>query len=143
MEKPVLPKLWAWIILVILALLDSSMDMLFTNSRGLQGFLWKPVADFFGIQYAIMGVPFILVAFFIVVKFGTFLERKIEKIHYAEELVLTALVLAYGIFDLWSFSVYVFDFSLIQNHLYLIPILVVAATLYAWWAEKKLKASMK
>ena len=48
--KVVLSKLWAWIILVLLAILDVSLDMIFANSQGFQGFFWKPIADFLGIQ---------------------------------------------------------------------------------------------
>ncbi|MBU2504026.1 MAG: hypothetical protein KJ879_03170 [Nanoarchaeota archaeon] len=137
--KVVLSKLWAWTILVILAILDASLDMIFSNSQGLQNFFWKPIADFFGIQSAILGVPLLLMVFFVVVKFGAFLERKTEKIQYAEELVLTTLVILYGLFDLWLILVYFFNFTLFKSHFYLIPIFIIIGTAYSWWAEKKLK----
>ena len=137
--KVVLSKLWAWIILVILAILDSSLDMIFANSSGLQSSFWKPIANFLGIQHAILGVPILLIIFFVTVKIGAFLEKKIEKVQYAEELVLTTLVILYGLFDLWSISVYFFNFTLVKNHLYLIPILIIVGVAYSWWAEKKLK----
>ncbi|MBU2589489.1 MAG: hypothetical protein KKA65_03510 [Nanoarchaeota archaeon] len=137
--KVVLSKLVAWIILVFLAILDSSLDMIFVNSSGLQSSFWKPIADFFGIKYAILGVPLLLIIFFIAVKIGAFLEKKIEKVQYAEELVLTTLVIVYGLFDLWLILVYFFKFTLIKNHLYLIPILIVIGAAYSWWAENKLK----
>ncbi len=63
--------------------------MIFANSQGLQGFFWKPIADFFGIQFVILGIPILLIIFFVAVKIGAFLEKKIEKVQYAEELVLT------------------------------------------------------
>lgn len=137
--KVVLSKLWAWIILVFLAILDASLDMIFANSQGLQGFFWKPIADFFGIQSAILAVPLLLIVFFVAVKIGAFLEEKIERVQYAEELVLTTLVILYGLFDLWLISVYFFNFTLIKSHLYLIPIFIVVGTVYSWWAEKKLR----
>lgn len=137
--KVVLSKLWAWIILVILAILDASLDMIFANSQGLQGFFWKPIADFLGIQSAILGVPILLIIFFIVVKIGAFLEKKIEKVQYAEELVLTTLVIVYSLFDLWLILVYFFNFTLFKSHFYLIPIFIIIGTAYSWWAEKKLK----
>ncbi|MBU2562562.1 MAG: hypothetical protein KKF68_02795 [Nanoarchaeota archaeon] len=111
----------------------------FSNSRGLQSFFWKPIANFLGIQHAILGVPILLIIFFVAVKVGAFLEKKIEKIQYAEELVLTTLVIFYGLFDLWLISVYFFNFTLFKSHLYLIPIFIVIGIVYSWWAEKKLK----
>jgi len=136
--KVVLSKFWAWIILVGLAVLDASLDMIFANSQGLQSSFWKPIADFFGMQSAIWGVPLLLIVFFVAVKIGAFLEEKIEKVRYAEELVLTTLVILYGLFDLWLILVYFFDFGLFRNHFYLIPIFIVVGTAYSWWAEKKL-----
>jgi len=140
-KKPrvILSKFWAWIILVMLAILDSSLDMIFSDSQGLQNFFWKPIADFFGIQYAILGVPLLLIAFFIVIKIGAFLEKKIEKVQYAEELVLTTLVIVYGLFDLWLILVHFFNFTLIKNHFYLIPIFIVIGIIYSWLAEKKIR----
>ena len=41
--KEILSKFWAWIILIFLAILDASLDMIFANSQGLQGFFWKPI----------------------------------------------------------------------------------------------------
>jgi len=139
MKKVVLSKLWAWIFLVLLALLDSFLDMFFAGNSGLKSFFWQPIADLTRIKYAPLMVPFLLIIFFIVVKFGAFLEKKIEKVNKAEELILTTLVVAYGVFNLWLILVYLFGFSLFRNHLYLIPVLIVIATAYAWWAENKLK----
>lgn len=138
MKKVVLSKFWAWIILVGLAVLDASLDMIFANSQGLQSSFWKPIADFFGMQSAIWGVPLLLIIFFVAVKIGAFLEEKIEKVQYAEELVLTTLVILYGLFDLWLILVYFFNFTLFKNHFYLIPIFIVVGVGYSWWAEKKL-----
>jgi len=137
--KVILSKLWAWIILVILAVLDASLDMIFANSQGLQSSFWKPIADFFGIQSAILGVPILLIIFFVAVKIGALLEKKIEKVQYAEELVLTTLVILYGLFDLWLISIYFFNFTLFKSHFYLIPIFIIIGIAYSWWAEKKLK----
>ena len=80
-----------------------------------------------------------MIVFFIAVKIGALLEKKIEKIQYAEELVLTTLVIIYGLFDLWLILVYFFNFTLIKNHFYLIPIFIGVGIAYSWWAEKKLK----
>ena len=134
-----LSKLWAWIILVLLALVDSFLDMFFADNTGLKSFFWNPVANFTGMKYAPLAVPVLLLIFFIAVKIGTLLEEKIEKVHHAEELVLTTLVIAYGAFNLWLISFYFFGFSLLNNRLHLIIILIIIATAYAWWAEKRLK----
>ncbi|MBU3923471.1 MAG: hypothetical protein KJ592_00985 [Nanoarchaeota archaeon] len=139
MKKVVLSKSWAWIILLGLAVLDASLDMIFANSQGLQSSFWKPIADFFGIQSAIFGVPLLLLIFLVAVKIGAFLEEKIEGVLYAEELVLTTLVIVYGLFDLWLVLVYFFNFNLFRNHFYLIPLLIVVGVAYSWWAEKRLK----
>ncbi|MFH1641835.1 MAG: hypothetical protein ABIC04_02965 [Nanoarchaeota archaeon] len=139
MKKVVLSKLWAWIILVLLAFLDSFLDMFLADNSGLQSFFWNPIANLFGMRYAPLMVPFLLLIFFVVAKFGAFLEKKIDKMPHAEELVLTTLVVAYGIFNLWLILVYFFKFSLFRSHIQLIPVIIMAATIYAWWAEKNLK----
>ena len=84
-------------------------------------------------------VPFVLLIFYFFVKGLSRLIEKTEKIIYSEELVLTTLVLVYGVFDLWLILFYLFNFGLIKNHFYLIPILIAVGILYDWWAEKKLK----
>ena len=137
--KVVLSKLWAWIILVILAVLDALLDMIFSDSQGLQGFFWKSIANFFRIQSAILAVPLLLIIFFVAVKIGAFLEKKIERVQYAEELVLTTLVILYGLFNLWCILVYFFNFTLFKSYFYLIPIFIIVGIVYSWWAEKKLK----
>ena len=140
-QKPelVLSKTWGWIILVLLAILDASLDMIYSESSGLQGFFWKPISEFLGIKYAILGVPILLIIFFIIVKIGTFLEKKTEKIQFAEEIVITTLVIVYGLFDLWLIAFHIFDFRIIRNHYFLIPLLIVIGVIYSWWAEKKIK----
>ncbi len=139
MKRAVLPKLWAWIFLLLLALLDSFLDMFFAANSGLKSFFWQPIAEFTGIKYAPLMVPFLLIIFFILVKLCAFLEKKIENVNKAEELVLTTLVVAYGLFNLWLILVYLFKFSLFRNPIHLIPALVVVAMAYAWWAERILK----
>ena len=85
--------------------------------------------------------PFILVIFYFAVKGGAWLAKKVDKISVkAEELVLTTLVIVYGVFDLWLILVYFFNFSLFRNHYYLIPVLIIIGTSYSWWAENKLKS---
>jgi len=135
----VLPKLWAWIFLLLLALLDSFLDMFFAANSGLKSFFWQPIAEFTGIKYAPLMVPFLLIIFFILVKLCAFLEKKIENVNKAEELVLTTLVIVYGVFVLWLISFYLFNFRLFRSHYYLIPVLIVIGITYSWWAENKLK----
>ncbi len=143
MKRAVLSKLWAWIILAVLALVDTFIDMIFANNSGLQGFFWNPVARLFGIKYAPLAVPLVLGIFWIIAKLGALLESRMEKTPMAEELVLTTMVIGYGLFDLWLVLVYGFGFSLFSSHLQLIPIIVVAASVYAWLAEKELKKGRK
>jgi len=145
MKKPekiknvVLSKKIGWIILAILVFLDALLDV----RRGVEGNpVWQPILNYVGIQYTPLFVPLVLLLFYFVVKGGAWLTRKVDKINYkTEELVLTALVLAYFVFDLWVISVDFFGFRLIRNHYYLTPVLVVIVLIYSVWAEKKLKKS--
>ena len=136
----VLSKTYGWIILVALVLLDAILDIIFAKGSGVQSGIWKPISNLSGINNPLFLTPIVLIIFYLVVKGGAWLTKKTDKIDfYAEELVLTALVLVYGVFDLWLISVYLFNFTLIKNHYYLIPILIVIGIAYSWWAEKKLK----
>ena len=136
-KKVVFSKPTAWIILTILVFLDAFLDI----KRGIEGNpLWQPVVNVIGINYVPFLVPFVLLLFYFVVKGGAWLSRKVDKIPIkSEELVLTALVLAYFVFDLWVISVDFFNFNLIKNHYYLTPILVVIVVGYSLWAEHYLK----
>ena len=137
--KPVLSKTWAWMILIGLVVLDASLDLIFAEGKGLESPIWKPIANLLEVNNPILLTPFVLLTFFIVVKIVSFLEKKIDKIPNAEELVLTILVIVYAVFDLWLILVYLFDFRLFKSHLYLIPVLIVIGIAYGWWAENKLK----
>lgn len=140
MKKVVLSKSWGWIIITLLVLLDALLDMLFAKGKGLENNVLKPITDIFGITSPLLAVPFVLILFYFVVKGGAWLAEKVDKVKVkAEELVLTTLVIVYGIFDIWLLSVYLFDFRLFKSHYYLIPILILAGIIYEWWAERKLK----
>ena len=138
--KVVLSKTLGWIILIALVLFDALLDVIFAKGKGLESNILKPVADLFGISNPLFMTPLVLIIFYFGVKGGAWLSKKVDKIPtQAEELVLTALVIVYGIFDLWLISVYFFNFTLIKNHFYLIPILIIVGIVYSWWAENKLK----
>jgi len=140
MKRVVLSKFWGWIILIVLVVFDAFLDVVFAEGKGLESNILKPVADLAGISNPIFMTPFVLLIFYFAVKGGAWLVRKVDKITFkAEELVLTTLVIVYGVFDLWLISVYFFDFRLFKSHYYLIPILIVIGIAYNWWAEKKLK----
>ena len=139
-SREVLSKTYGWIILVALILLDAILDIIFAKGSGVQSGIWKPISNLFGINNPLFLTPIVLVLFYLLVKGGAWLTKKTDKIgFYAEELVLTTLVIVYGVFDLWLISVYLLNFKLIKNHYYLIPILIVIGIAYSWWAEKKLK----
>ena len=138
-QRVVLSKTYGWIILIALVLLDALLDVIFAEGKGLESPIWKPIANLLEVNNPILLTPFVLLTFFIVVKIVSFLEKKIDKIQNAEELVLTILVIVYAVFDLWLILVYLFDFRLFKSHLYLIPILIVIGIAYGWWAENKLK----
>jgi len=139
--KAVLSKTLGWTILTILVILDASLDVIFAGGKGLESHILRPVADLFGINNPIFMTPLVFVIFYFAIKGGAWLAKKFDKVTIkAEELVLTTLVIVYGIFDLWLILFYVFDFRLIKNHYYLIPVLALAGIIYSWWAEKKLKS---
>lgn len=138
--KVVLSKTYGWIILIALVLLDALLDVIFAHGSGLESPVWKPIANLLGVSNPLFLTPLVLILFYFVVKVGAWLTRKADKIEVkSEELVLTTLVIVYGIFVLWLISVYLFNFTLVKNHLYLIPILIIIGIAYSWWAEKKLK----
>ena len=137
MKKVVLSKKVGWIVLTVLLFIDAFLNVI----RGAEGNpIWKPILNYVGIQYTPIFVPFVLLIFYFVVKGGAWLSRKVDKIPIkSEELVLTSLVLAYFVFDLWVISVDFFDFRLIKNNYYLTSILVIVVLIYGLWAEHKLK----
>ncbi len=140
MKRIVLSKTWAWIILTGLIILDAFLDVIFVKGKGLESNILRPIANLFGINNPLFLTPIVLVILYMVIKGVSWLTKKIDKILIkAEELVLTTLVIIYGIFDLWLILIYFFNFRLFKSHLYLIPILIVIGIAYAWWAENKLK----
>ncbi len=137
--KPVLSKLWAWIIIILLVVIDASLDLIFADGRGLESNILKPVSNLLGISNPLFLTPLVLIIFFIGVKLLAFLIEKFDKTPNAEELILTILVIVYAIFDLWLILTYFFDFRIFRSHYYLIPILIAIGIAYGWWAENKLK----
>lgn len=140
MKSPILSKTTGWIVLVVLVVLDASIDLIFAKGKGLESPVWKPMASMLGISNPLLLTPLVLLLFFACVKIFGFLIGKIDKVPMAEELILTILVIVYGIFDLWLISVYVFGFKIFRSHLQLIPILIAVGIIYGWWAENKLKS---
>ena len=136
--KVVLSKTSGWIILIALIILDASLDLIFAHGRGLESGIWRRVTN------PLFLTPLVLVLFYLLAKGGAWLAKNIDKVTIkAEELVLTTLVIVYGLFDLWLISVYIFNFRLFKTHYYLIPILIIAGIIYETWAEKKLKPQKK
>lgn len=112
--------------------------------RGREGNpLWKPIVDIVGIEKVPFLVPFILILFYFVVKAVGWIIHKTDKTPKSEELVLTALVLIYGIFVVWTIAVDFLNFTLITNfHIMIIPLTIIALG-YSLWAQKKLKIEAK
>lgn len=138
--KVVLSKKTGWIILAGLVLLDAVLDLIFAGGRGVESNILKPIADLLRVSNPVFLTPVVLVIFYLAIKGGAWLVRKTDKLPVkSEELVLTALVLVYGVFDLWLVLVYFFNFTLFRNHYYLIPILIIVGIAYSWWAENKIK----
>ena len=97
----ILSKTWGWIVIIFLVLLDASLDVIFAGGRGLESPVWKPIATLLGINNPLFMTPLVLIIFYFLIKGGAWLARKVDKItKNSEELVLTALVIVYGLFDL-------------------------------------------
>ena len=138
MRKFTLPRLYGWIILTVLVFIDTFLDVL----RGRQGNpLWKPVIDVIGIEYTPILVPLVIILFYVVVKVGGWIIFKVDKLPQSEEILLTSLVLALAAYDIWVISVDFLNFTLIQSHLHMIPILIVVVMGYALCAEYMIKRS--
>ena len=120
-----------------MVLLDALLDVIFAHGSGLESSIWKPIANLLRVNNPLFLTPIVLIIFYFVVKGGAWLTRKTDKIEVkSEELVLTTLVIVYGVFVLWLISVYLFNFTLFKNHYYLIPLLIIIGIVYSWWAEK-------
>ena len=135
MKNPVLSKKVGWISLAVLVLIDSFLDVI----RGAEGNpLWIPVLNRIGINNAPFLVPFVLLLFYLFVRVLGYLVNKFDKTPMAEELVLTALVIVYAVFDIWAISVDFLGFRLIKNFRYMIIPMTIIGVGYALWAQKRL-----
>ena len=135
MREPVLSKKIGWIVLAILVLIDAFLDVI----RGVEGNpLWIPIVNMIGIKNVPFLAPFVLALFYAAVKALGWIVKKADKTPKAEELVLTALVIVYAIFDIWAISVDFLGFRLIPNFKYMIIPLIIIGMGYALWAQKKL-----
>ncbi len=133
--NPILSKKTGWIVLAILVFIDAFLDVI----RGAEGNpLWMPIVNAIGIRNAPFLVPLMLLLFYLVVKVLGWLVEKTDKTPNSEELVLTALVIAYSIFDMWAISVDFLGFTLIPNFRYMIIPMMILALGYALWAQKRL-----
>lgn len=133
MKDPVLSKKIGWIVLAILVFIDAFLDVI----RGVEGNpLWIPIVNIIGINNVPFLVPFVLLLFYLAVKALGWLVEKIDKTPRSEELVLTALVVVYAIFDIWLISMDFLGFRLITNFRYMIIPLTIIGLGYALWAQR-------
>ena len=82
--------------------------------------------------------PVVLALFYFVVKTLGWLVQKIDKTPRSEELILTIVVVVYGIFDVWLIA-RILGFNLITNYRLMIIPLTIIGLVYGLWAQKKLK----
>lgn len=136
MTKVTLPKKLAWVIFTLLLFTDAFLDVI----RGAEGNpLWKPVVEVIGIKSVPLLVPLALIFFYLVVKAVSWFVKKVDKFPEAEDVILSTLVVVYGVFVLWVIAVDFFGFRLIHNHYQMTPVLVVIALAYALGAEYVIK----
>ena len=139
MRSPVFSKTVGWSILAGLVILDAVLDVLFAEGKGLESVFWEPIARSIGVSNPLFLVPLVLIAFFVCVKILALVVGKIDKIPMAEELMLSILVVVYGVFDLLLIFSYLSGVQLFRSQLQLIPVLIVIGIAYGWWAENRLK----
>jgi len=140
MKSPVFSKTTGWSILAALVILDALLDVLFAEGKGLESVFWEPIARLIGVSNPLFLVPLVLIAFFVCVKILALVVGKIDKTPMAEELMLSILVVVYGVFDILLLFVYLSGVQIFRSPLQLIPVLIVIGIAYGWWAENRLKA---
>ena len=136
--KPVLSKSTGWILLTALVFIDALLDVVISGGVGSP--FWKPIADIFGIKMVPLLAPVVLVIFYFAVKTLGWLVQKTDKTPRSEELILTTLVVIYGVFDVWLIA-QILGFNLITNYRLMIIPLTIIGLVYGLWAQKKLKTA--
>jgi len=136
--KPVLSKSTGWILLTALVFIDALLDVVISGGVGSP--FWKPIADIFGIKMVPLLAPAVLVLFYFAVKTLGWLVQKTDKTPRSEELILTTLVVIYGVFDVWLIA-QILGFNLITNYRLMIIPLTIICLVYGLWAQKKLKTA--
>ncbi len=136
MKRVFLPKKAGWILVVVLVYIDAILDII----RGKEGNpLWAPFVEKFGIYIVLLLAPFVILLFYFALKIVAKIVAKVDKTPHAEEILVTALVVVYALFDLWLISVDFFGFGLIKNFRHTIPFLIAGGLIYALWAERAVK----
>jgi len=136
--KPVLSKSTGWILLTALVFIDALLDVPLFLTPFFS--FWKPIADIFGIKMVPLLAPVVLVIFYFAVKTLGWLVQKTDKTPRSEELILTTLVVIYGVFDVWLIA-QILGFNLITNYRLMIIPLTIIGLVYGLWAQKKLKTA--
>ncbi len=131
--KIALPKKIGWILIILLVLWDAYL----TYIGGSEGNpLWKPFIQSFGINALWVLVPIALGIFYLATKILGWLIKAADKISEGEEIVLTALVLVFGTYDLYiTFFLKSFGWLGARNHYRIILLLMVPAILYIIYTE--------
>ncbi len=134
--KPYLPKTWGWAIFTALLFIDAFIDVV----RGVEGNpLWIPIVNAIGINFVPLLVPLILPLYYAAVKFLGAVVGRVDKTPHAEEIILTALVVVYALFDAWLVASGFLGFRLIRNFYQTMPFLIIAGLAYALWAQYNVK----
>ncbi len=136
MKRVFLSKKTGWILAVILVYIDAVLGII----RGREGNpLWIPFVERFGIYIVLLLAPFVVLLFYFALKILARIVTATDKTPFAEEILLTSLVIIYALFDLWLVSADFFGFALIRSFRSTIPFLIAIGLVYALWAEWKVK----
>lgn len=133
-SKPYLPKTQGWAIFTALLFIDAFIDVV----RGAEGNpIWIPIVNAIGINFVPLLVPLILPLYYAAVKVLGAVAGRVDRTPHAEEIILTALVVVYALFDAWLVASGFLGFRLIKNFYQTIPFLIIAGLAYALWAQHK------
>lgn len=139
--KAALSKRIGWSMLVLFVFLDAFI----TFKAGQEGNpLWRPIVNFFGLHALWFLAILVLAFFYILVKYIGRYIQKYENYPDGEEIVLTNLVIAFAVYDLYIvFLLPYFYYLSSRSHYAIIPFLIIFILIYNMWLWHKQNKNKK
>lgn len=140
-KKIALSKKVGWPILMFIIFLDAFI----TYRAGGEGNpLWRPVVEMFGLNALWFLVILVLIFFYLLTRIVGWYIEKFEHYPQGEEIVLTNLVIAFVVYDLYLiFAAPHFGYLGSRYHYAIIPILIIPLIVYNIWLEYQKKKNKK